>query len=305
MNRNKNCENAVKIACESCLGDFLSAKSLNQGYYGFVFLVEKRTPPKKVIAKVYKKEGFMALEHKQLDLLRKYALTKVPEIYGESIKSENGAFDIMFMEYINAVNGSQIKNVSERERDILCNQIVDNLLAIHSVKNPEGFGELDSKRYAPLWNDYYKDIVKSRTKELHDKAGFFFPREILRTADIFLDGFDRVFNSDKSESSLIHGDYNMWNLMVDPDTKQLAGMIDPMGCSYSDNELDLFQLQNANGNDFGLLDCYIKKAGTDDNIHIKNGYYGFFDDVKHWLLSGNLDKKHTINYAKKTLEFLK
>lgn len=300
-----NYEKTIKRVCESCFGGFVSVRRLNQGYYGFVFLVEKRRPPKYVIAKVYKNEGFMSLEHKQLDLLRKYALTKVPEIYAESTKSENGAFDIMFMEYICGVNGSQVKISSERERDILCNQVVDNLLSIHSVKNSRGFGELDSKCYVPSWNDYYKNIVKLRTQELHDKAGFFFPKEILKTADIFLDGFERVFSSDKSESSLIHGDYNMWNLMVDPDTNRLIGMIDPMGCSYADSELDLFQLQNANGNDLGLLDCYIKKAGASENIHIKNGYYRFFDDVKHWLLSGNLDKPNTMNYVKKTLEFLK
>lgn len=295
----------IKSICKETFNDLLSVKKINQGYYGFVFFIEKSKEPKKVIAKVYKAEGLMHKEHIQLDFLRKYALTKVPQIYAESTKAENGLCDIMLMEYINGINGSEIKNISKHEKDILAEQIVDNLIAIHSVKNTDGFGELCSDNFLYSWNEYYKATIRERVNDLHKKAGFFFPNEIIRTAEILFDNFDKVFTKDVTDARLIHGDYNMWNLMVDPDTKRLVGMIDPMGCSWADSELDLFQLQNANGDDFGLLDCYIKKVGTDSNIHIKNGYYGFFDDVKHWILSGNLDKNHIMNYAKKTLEFLK
>lgn len=296
MLKNSAVNQTIKSLCEKTFNDFISVKKINQGYYGFVFLIEKSKEPKRVIAKVYKTESIMPKEHAQLDLLRKYALTKVPEIYSESLKAENGVCDIMLMEYINGVNGSQIKNISAREKSILAEEITNNLIAIHSVKNPDGFGEIDGEVFSASWNEYYKMTVQNRVNILHKKAGFFFPKKIVRAADMLLENFDKVFTDEINDACLIHGDYNMWNLMVNPDTNRLSGMIDPMGCSFSDRELDLFQLENANGKDFGLLECYIKKSGVSGNIVSKNGYYGFFDDIKHWILSGNLDKLHTMKY---------
>lgn len=296
MLNNSAANKAIKSVCEKTFGDFSSVKRINQGYYGFVFLIEKSREPKRVIAKAYKTQGLMSKEHKQLDLLRKYALTKVPKIYSESTKAENGICDIMLMEYINGVNGSQINNISAREKSMLAEEITDNLIAIHSVKNPDGFGEIDAMSFSASWNEYYKKTVQERVNTLHKKAGIFFPKKIVKAADMLLENFDKVFTDEIDDACLIHGDYNMWNLMVNPETNRLAGMIDPMGCSYSDRELDLFQLENANGKDFGLLECYMKKSGASDNIISKNGYYGFFDDIKHWILSGNLDKLHIMKY---------
>lgn len=291
----------TKIA-QPIFGNIISVKRINGGFYGLVFLLKTSKAPETIIAKVYYKTGFMALECTQLNLLRKFALTKVPEIYKMSEKAENGYFDVMFMEYLDGVNGSQIKNATESEKERLRNQITDNLLAIHSVKNPEGFGELTAKDFASSWETYYKRIVEERINFLHSKKRI--PKKITETANFLYDNFDKVFSQTVGEASLIHGDYNMWNLMVDPDTKQLIGMIDPMGCSYSDSVLDLFQLENANGNDFGLIDCYMKKTGLGEEIYVKNGFYGFFDDVKHYQLSGLVDIKHIIEYGNQALKYL-
>lgn len=56
----------------------LSAKQINQGFYGWVFLVENADNTK-VIAKVYKLEGYVDTEISQLEMMRKYALVKVPK----------------------------------------------------------------------------------------------------------------------------------------------------------------------------------------------------------------------------------
>lgn len=57
-----------------------SVRKINQGFYGRVYLIETEEKPYKLIAKVYRKNGYIEYEHAQLDLLRKHAVVHVPEI---------------------------------------------------------------------------------------------------------------------------------------------------------------------------------------------------------------------------------
>ena len=128
------------IAYDSVHADISQAKRLNQGFYGYVYLLKDRKD-RRFVAKVFKNIGYMAREEAQLNMLRKYALVHVPEIIGKSGKMQNGAFDVLFMEYIHGVNASRLHLLSASDKARFADEVVDNLLTIHSISSPQGFGD--------------------------------------------------------------------------------------------------------------------------------------------------------------------
>ncbi len=282
--------NVIKIYERLLNHKCLSAKQINQGFYGWVFLIETDDNTK-VIAKVYKQPGYIDTEICQLDMMRKHALVKVPEIYCADYKKDNGCFDILFMEYINGVNAGAVNITDEKEKMIFSNQVVENLLAIHEVSNSNGFGSYINDDYCISWESCYKAQITEFYNRIHSKKTILFSKTSFDLMEFLYDSFDSIFCEPVSESHLIHGDYNLWNLIADPESKQLIGMIDPFGSCFADRELDLFQLTNANGDYYGLLDNYKSHIHLSDNFEIKNAYYFFWDDVKHMLNMGYCDNK--------------
>lgn len=176
---------------------------------------------------------------------------------------------MLFMEYIDGVDASRVKISDPKEKARLADEIVDNLLSLHSVSNPCGFGDFVAENYSDSWEKYYKQQIGSIYSALKKKKPFMLSSASMDLADRLFDSYDRVFQNPVRENSLIHGDYNLWNLMVDPKSNRLIGMIDPMGCCYADRELDLFQLENSNGNEYGLLKNYSQKVPLSPNLSLK------------------------------------
>lgn len=282
----------------------ISLKKINQGYYGYIYLVEIDEKPYKYIAKVYKNTGYIDNEEAQLNEIRKYSLAHVPEIFGKSNKEQNGICDILLLEYINGVNASQIKISSQKEKARLSDEIVDNLISLHSVSNTKGFGDFVCDDYFSSWESYYKRQIDSIYSAVQKSRSIKLSSASKEAAGLLWNSFYKVFRNPVKENSLIHGDYNLWNLMVDPKSNHLTGIIDPMGCCYADRELDLFQLENANGSEYGLLDNYAGKVKLSDNFEIKNAYYRFWDDMKHFVNAGYCDNKLFKHYGQIVLNLL-
>lgn len=230
----------------------------------------------------------MEREAKQLGMLRKYALTRVPEIVAELPQNSNGYFDILLMERLPGVNAGsfKIREIAQRER--FADEVIENLLAIHEITSTNGFGDYTTGEFFSCWTDYYHNLIAPMHSALVNSQ---ISRRIADLADELYNFFPAVFNTPVQESHLIHGDYNLWNLMIDPKTEHLIGMIDPFGSCFADRELELFQLENSYGNDYHLLEHYTNMIRLSDNFDAKKHYYRFWDDVKHYLNVGYCDKK--------------
>ncbi len=289
--------NVAKIYENAFNKKSLSAKQINQGFYGWVFLIEN-ADNKKIIAKVCKQSGYMEHEALQLDMMRRYALVKVPEIYSVSYEKHNGCFDVMFMEYIKGVNAAAIKITDYKEKISFSNQVVENLLAIHEASSAEGFGSYVENEYSNSWESYYKSNVTKLYYKVHNHKPLLFSKKSVDIMNILYESFDDIFDKPVKENHLIHGDYNLWNLIADTESNKLIGMIDPFGSCFADRELDLFQLQNANGNDYKLLENYASYISLSDNFEIKNAYYSFWDDIKHMVNMGYCENKRFQEYGK-------
>lgn len=268
----------------------LSVSRINEGFYGYIFLIEN-TDNIKIIAKVYKSEGYINAEINQLDMVRKYALVKVPEIYSVSYKKDNGYFDVLFMEYIEGVNASRINITNDKERIKFSNQVIENLLSIHSVSNPLGFGNYIEENYYFSWEECYKSRITELYNSIHLKKPMKFSHKSVDLMEFLYENFDKVFCEPIKENHLIHGDYNLWNLIINPENNELIAMIDPFDSCFADRELELFQLTNADGNKYSLLDNYKSYIKLSDNFEIKSAYYSFWDDIKHTVNTGYCENK--------------
>lgn len=302
MNRIKMAKQLREILKQKSNETFI-IKQINQGYYGYIYMIINADNGKKFIAKIYKNDGYAKREQAQLEMLRKYALVHVPEIISISLKTQNNFFDVIFMEFINGVDGSKIKLNSENEKIKLSNEIIDNLLAIHEISNETGFGDFVLGEYFNTWEEYYKkqiDQIYCGVQKRHIRVS----RSVMKTVDTLYQSYDCIFNDKVKTNSLIHGDYNLWNLIIDLNTNKLIGMIDPMGSSFADRELELFQLENANGKEYHLLENYRSQIQLSDNFELKNFYYRFWDDLRHFVNAGYYDNKLLKHYGESAIELL-
>ena len=53
------------------------------------------------------------------------------------------------------------------------------------------------------------------------------------------------------------------------DLSRVSGVIDPFNCCFADAEMDLYQLDNANGRDYGLLEQYSQRVRLSENFALK------------------------------------
>lgn len=269
------------------------AERLGGGYYADVYRMHTETGARPDVVKVYKTEGMMAQECASLAVLRAHALFPMPQVLWTQTAEKNCPFDVMAMEYLAGENGGGAWYFSKRKRERLAEQVVDNLIAWHCTENPAGFGALDAKEFSPSWQRYYFERAQSilhAAEELHRNGQL--PNDILQTMHTAVSRFDTVFSQPIRQASLIHGDYNMWNILVNKKSCAVTAVIDPCNCMWADSEMDLYQLNNANGKHLGLLEAYAKKRPLSENFNAKCAFYELFTEIEHYYHSGHpIDKR--------------
>ena len=253
------------------------------GFYGRVFLAECQELQEKVILKFYLYPHLAHREALQLRTLGAHAALHMPQVYRVHDADEAVPADALLMSFLPGINAGITAVPNEAVRRHIAEQVVNNLLAYHSCTHAEGFGELDASVFTPRWTDFYRPKALSIAQKaafLHDTGEL--DADILRVVDRAANGFDRIFEEPVPTACLIHGDYNMWNVLLDEGARCATGVIDPFNCCYADPELDLYQLQNANGPEFGLLDLYRSRVHLSEHFEVKNLFYTLFTEIMHF-----------------------
>jgi len=263
---------------------------LGGGFYGRVFLAEIKSLPHKIVAKIYLYPNMAKKEALQLEILNKYSLAKIPTVYHVIEGNKRIKNDVLLMEYIEGVNaGSNDLVLTEENRINISNNIIDNLIAFHKIKNPNGFGEIGSNKYEMNWNIYYKEkskqiICKAKKLNTNEKLD----NNVYEIMDKAFKNYDKIFYLPIVDARLIHGDYNTWNIMLNKKLTNVKAIIDPYNCSWADSELDLYQLNNANGRYYGLFDLYKSKFALSENYEIKMIFYELYTEIMHYF-DANID----------------
>ncbi len=263
------------------------------GFYGRVFLVELPCAPYQIVVKLYLMQGFSQNEYRQIETLSKSARLKMPGLLWTEPVQEGIKYEALAMEYLQGLNAGEISAecLTEDARRTIAQEVVDNLLAFHRTIHPAGFGLLGAEKYAEEWCAYYRPIahgILAKAKRMLDE-GKMYP-DAFRIMEEAIAHYDNIFYLPVREARLIHGDYNMWNIMLDEAKEHACAVIDPFNCCYADSEFDLYQLDNANGKAFGLLDLYMKKQPVSENFRLKRAFYELFTEVNHYYDS-NVDMR--------------
>ncbi len=263
-----------------------SFKRIGGGFYADVYFFDRKGNEPQII-KVYKSGGIILKEVAQIKTLSEYALYPMPEVLWTHIADDEFSKDILAMNCLEGENGGNAFYLNPSKRTKLAEQVVDNLLAFHNVHNPDGFGEINGDKYCDTFNEYYKEkavaILKMAQKLNEDGQITDYVLSVVSNA---VENFDEIFYLPITESSLIHGDYNMWNIMIDKKNGNVTAVIDPCGCMWADSEYDLYQLNNANGKHLKLFETYAKKKKLSENCFQKMAFYELFTEIEHYYNSG-------------------
>lgn len=256
------------------------------GFYADVYKFDFQNKETQII-KVYKSQGIMIKEVSQIQLLSRYALFPMPTAIWTHSANDSFAYDILAMDYLEGENGGKAFYLNPTKKAKLAEQVVNNLIAFHNVHNPNGFGQIDSDRYYKTFNEYYKEKavdILNMSKKLHNDGQL--TDYVLNIVSKAVENFDKIFYLPITEASLIHGDYNMWNVLIDKKNCKVTAIIDPCGCMWADSEYDLYQLNNANGKHLKLFETYANKKTLSENCNQKMAFYELFTEIEHYHNSG-------------------
>lgn len=268
--------------------------ALGGGFYGRVFRVDFAVAPFTAVIKIYLFPGLAQKEAQQLRILSTHARVKMPEVFFVHAQTLQAPKDALIMEYIEGVNaGHPDITLTDGNRALIAETIVDNLIAYHQTVNWDGFGEIGAKSFEPDWTAYYRPEavhIFEKGKCMCDDGRIDW--DTLSVMDCALERFDRIFSVPIREARLIHGDYNTWNVMLNPALTHVQAVIDPFHCRWADSEMDLYQLDNANGAYYGLMRRYEAKVKLSENFHVKNCFYELFTEIMHFY-DANIDTKQS------------
>ena len=279
-----------------------SLRRIGMGYYADVYRVDYASGDS-IAVKVYKAKGIMEKEVCSLLLLSEHSIAPVPSALWTYKSDEDYDRDILAMNYLDGTVGGAVYYLSKKKRKKLADSVADNLICFHNVKSPDGFGEADSSLRYKTFNEYYKlkaERILLMAEELEKNNQLTsFTTETLKKAYA---QFERIFYLPITEAVLIHGDYNMWNILVDRKECTVSAVIDPCGCMWADSEYDLYQLNNANGRKLGLFESYASKRKLSENCLEKMAFYELFNSVEHYYESGHPVRKRKMDRRTKELK---
>jgi len=278
-----------------------ACEKIGEGFYAHVYRVDLRSDPDRLIIKCHRHPNRAAPEARQLRKLRQHSTVRVPEVHSVHLRSDDFPCDAFIMEFIPGVNASKLEFPDERTRLRFVDSVIENLLAWHAVTHPEGFGPLDGPFHS-TWAESLGPRITTHRATLDDAhhRSIYSPY-VLSIVDRSCEAFDAIFANAGQRPSLVHSDYNAWNMMADPKSFALTGIIDPIDAGWSDPEIDLFHLPNARP-DIGLLDRYLQEIEPDAAFWMRFRFYRFWDDIKHYLRMGWYDEERFSTYARELAE---
>ena len=262
--------------------DTLSIKFIGGGSNGKAFRCT--LPDKSIVVKAFRIEGMLEKESAQLKAIKEKTDVPMPEIYFTHSDKSIALLGMGLIEGKNVLSPSFLFK-SEEKKKAFAEEVIANLLKIHSVKG-EKFGSLLNPTY-DSWTEYYeKEHIIPKMQGLKDLCS---KGKYSKKSYALLEKAAEIYKKKSREPEcpvLIHGDINIMNIMADEKTMKLQGFIDPAGYIYADREYDLFQLMNMWGNSFYLYETYKKHCPLSEDADFRVAFYGALNEASCRLSGG-------------------
>lgn len=271
------------------------------GASGSVYRVSLHGEPSEIAVKYSEHPDLLLQEYNMLMFLSEHADCKIPKLY--FIKAEED-YVVMAMEFIRGVSGKSGKLLFHPGRKRLANDIVDNLIKIHSVHNDK-FGPYDNAVY-DTWQDYYfefsTEIYHFSEKSFSESR---LDKKVWQAVELSYKNFDRIFESTNGQPTLIHGDYWMPNFIVDSKSMTLAGVVDPFNVMWAEPEYELFSLTVGTGRNLHLYEIYKSKAKVSDFCDLKLELYALYSELLWYKKLGTISHSYLKMRAKRLIKQMK
>ena len=285
----KNAQQYAKtIACQQIGQPVKKVKYLGGGSFGRAYKIVFQND-EKIVVKFLRANDMLEKETHDLDLLAANCPVKIPKVLFSRKADNEVSVDCYGMELIegsNAIFSLGLLLSSKRKRKQFADEVTTALQSIHSCKNDK-FGDTLCSTYN-RWLDFYKPYAEQilvKAEERFSKGEL--PKKVIEIMRAAWEKFDIIFSEEVTEACLIHGDFNIANMMIDKKHK-LSGFIDPLNSMYADREYDLFQFDNLTGKRFFLRQTYVEKYGASKLCDIKCAFYGLYHEVYSYIKSGML-----------------
>lgn len=271
------------IVKDSLKSEVKELKFIGGGSFGKVFRAEL-SDGRVIAVKAFIKKGGQYQEASQLRKLSENTTVNMPEVLFVYADEKTAVMGMSFIEGENALNPRFLLK-SKEKKEKFARDVVSGMLQWHSVKG-EKYGVLENPCY-DTWLEYYKKEKQQpwlkALSELCDKGKY--SKKSLELLKKATEIFDEVAK-EPSSPVLIHGDLNIMNIMVDSESFELTGFIDPCGSMWADREYDLFQLLNMWGTKYGIYEEYKRQCPLSEYADFRVAYYGAMHEAAMRLSGG-------------------
>lgn len=254
---------------------------MHDGAFGTLYDVRLAHRPGRVVVKMQKFAGRAAIERRQLEELRRHAPVRVPDVYACLAGTPSSA-EALVLEHLPGVEGRRLGALTPAARSRVAGSMIDTILALHGREHPEGYGELDGP-WAQRWLDHYRPWAGAVFAELRSRVGSEQAPDplVVKVGERALERIENIFTGRNARPVLVHGDFCLGNLLFDPDTYEVTGLIDPLDSVWGDAERDLVHLAKSDGHRYGLLEEYQRRVPPDDGFELRYWFYMFWTWVSY------------------------
>ena len=269
-------------------------KNIGKGASGCVYKVEITVEPYNLAVKINNVPQLIVDEYNNISFIAGKVECKLPKLY--FVKTVNGK-GVLAMELIEGVTPSCKTLMLKKGKTKLANEIVDNLIKIHSIHNDK-YGNINNAIYN-TWYEFYNEFAKeivgfTRVSDV--------PKIVKKAVDLAYSKLYEIVGTDKGEPTLAHGDYWFPNFIVDNKTMSLKGIIDPFNVSWTEPEYELFTLTAGYGKNLHLYELYKNKIKTTPNCDIKVELYALFNELLWYKTLGKVNFGYLVFRSKRLIK---
>lgn len=295
-------DNFIKEITENRLNcKVLETEKIGKGASAEIYRVKTDKPPFTLAVKYSKFPDLITEEYDALKFISERVECKLPRIYA-FIKEDN--FGLLIMEYISG-KGVVLKNLRFKfGKRKLADEITDNLIKIHNVHNDK-FGPVNNAVYA-TWSDYYSEFAKEIyefTRKCKEEGKV--PSLVFEAVEKSYKNLSSIIEDNGAKPSLIHGDYWVPNLLVDTETMELKGVVDPFNIMWTEPEYELFALTVGYGKNLKLYENYKKKVKTSRLCDLKIELYALYNELFWFTNTGKVSKAYLVYRSRRLLKQMK
>lgn len=272
-----------------------------KGASACVYKVDIEEIPYSIAVKCSDNAELLRQEYQQIKFINDRVDCKLPRLYHFGMCRDGSA--VMIMEHFDGVSASKLKKV-RKAKENLPNEIVDNLLKIHSVHN-EKFGPIDNAVY-DTWYDYYSefaDEIYRFVKDSYENGRL--RKKVFTAVSLSYEKRKEILRETDGTPTLIHGDYWQPNFIVNPDTYALVGVIDPFNILWAEPEYELFTLTVGGSKKLKLYENYKSKITPSKYCDLKVELYALYNELLWYKKLGSVSMGYLMYRSRRLIKQMK